>query len=300
MFRSRVFIALLLSIILITPMHTIKAAEHNNERTRLGYATWLWHTEQIIHNTDQIINFLLKNNVKYLYLQVDYALDLDVYKAFIKKASANGIDVHALEGAPDWVSDRGGDKQQMFFDWLTEYQETALEEEKFTGIHLDVEPYLQEQYHINRNAVLENYQDFLMHALGQSEGLALPLAIDIPFWFDEVSYDTKYGSGILAQWIISRVKNITIMAYRDSALDNNGIIQLVSTEIELANKYDAVIIIAVETQRSDEGNTISFYEEGQQYMNNELNKVYNTYQASLSFGGFAIHHVMSWMKLKTA
>lgn len=84
---------------------------------------------------------------------------------------------------------------KSFFDWLAEFQNTSLANEKFKGVHLDVEPYLNVQYGKNRNGILENYQSLLLNALSNSNSLGLSLAIDIPFWFDEITYNTKYGSG---------------------------------------------------------------------------------------------------------
>ncbi|MDF2612380.1 MAG: hypothetical protein K0S71_166 [Clostridia bacterium] len=297
MFNLKMFKIMLISFILTIPVNAA-ATKNTSQVINIPYATWLWHTEQIVQNPDQMIDFLVENNVKHLYLQIDYTLNLNTYKSFIKKAFENGIEVHALEGSAKWVSDDGADRQILFFKWLAEYQKAALDSEKFRGIHLDVEPYLNEQYDSMRNSVLQNYQDLLMHALNMSKEMKVPLAVDIPFWFDEVTYHTKYGKGMLDEWIISHVKDVTIMAYRNSALGDNGIVRLISREMKLAQSYEATIRIAVETQQSEEGNAVSFYEEGQAYMNNELKIVYDKYKKSKGFGGFAMHHIISWMDLR--
>lgn len=291
------FVALLLSLVLIMPTNVIAATENNQIKNKQR-STWLWNTEQIVQNSDKVINFLLANNVKDLYLQIDYTLNLNSYRNFIKKASTKNISVHALDGSPDWVDGNGTDKQQLFFDWLTRYQKISQTNEKFRGVHLDVEPYLNKQYSVNKSRILENYQSFLLNALSKSKSLELSLSVDIPFWFDEVTYNTKYGTGGLAEWVIKSIKNVVVMAYRDNAAGDNGIINLVLKELKLGKQYGAVVTIAVETQKSSEGNNISFYEEGQNYMNKELDKVYANYKGNSSFGGFAIHHVMSWMNLE--
>jgi len=296
--KLKLFIGLLLTMILIMPSNLIAADTGNTKVTSKESATWLWNTREIVKDSPRIMSFLVKNNVKDLYLQVDYDLDLNSYKNFIEQATKNSINVHALDGSAKWATKPGIDKQHAFFNWVTHYQDEALNNQQFRGIHLDVEPYLIEQYHSNRNGTLEYYQDCLTDAVSQSKGLGLSLSVSIPFWFDEVKYSTRYGEGILAEWIISNVKNVVIMAYRDKALGDDGIIKLVSKEIKLAKQYNAAIIIGVETQRSDEGNNISFYEEGQIRMNKELNAVSNSYGETNGFGGFAIHQLMSWMSLK--
>ncbi|WP_069998035.1 hypothetical protein [Cellulosilyticum sp. I15G10I2] len=292
------WIILILSFSLIMPSNITAAMRNTKLLKAQQNATWLWHTEQIVQNPDQIIAFLLKQNINQLYLQVDYDLELEQYKSFIKKASNEGIEIHALEGAPEWVSDKGEVSQNLFFNWLTKYQEDAEADEKFKGVHLDIEPYLNLTYCIDKNMILERYQKLLLDAANRCSVINLKLAVDIPFWFDEVVYATQYGEGILAEWIINHIKYVVIMAYRDTAWGENGIIKLVSNEIEYAKAYGCMITIAVETQQSCEGDFVSFYEEGQSCMNNELSLVYKHYKDSSSFDGFAVHHIMSWMHLK--
>lgn len=298
MYISKIFLSLFIIIVLAMPTNVLAATQNSNAIKDQQYATWLWDTQQILQSPDKILNFMSTNNVKILYLQIDYNLKSDLYKNFIKKAFMKNISVYALDGAPDWVSDNGTNNQKKFFDWLTKFQNTSSANEKFKGVHLDVEPYLNAQYSNNMNGILQNYQVFLLNALTNSNSLGLSLSIDIPFWFDGITYNTKYGTGSLADWIMKNIHNVVVMAYRDSAAGDNGIVSLASKELNLGKQYDTVITIAVETQKADEGNNISFFEEGQNYMNKELSKVYDNYKKNSSFGGFAIHDVINWMNLE--
>lgn len=298
MSRFKVFIALFLIIIFMMPANKAFSIESSNVISGKQNSTWLWNTNEIVTNPDKILNFLSTNNIKDLYLQINYSLKADTYKRFIKKASMKNISVHALDGSSSWVFNDGINKQKAFFDWVISYQRISASNEKFKGIHLDIEPYLTLEYKINRDKTLENYQNLLLNAVNNSKSLSLPLAIDIPFWFDGVSYTNKYGTGLVADWIIKNVKNVVIMAYRDSATGNNGIINLVSKELTLGKKYNTNVTIAVETIQSSEGKYISFYEEGHNYMKSELDKVYVQYSGNSIFNGFAIHNVSSWMVLK--
>lgn len=295
---SKLFISLFLSLILIMPANEAFASQNTSQIRNNQYSTWLWDTSQIVKSPDKIINFLSVNNVKVLYLQIDYSLKLDAYRSFINKASTKGISVHALDGSPDWVSDGASIKEKAFFEWLTKFQNSSLDKEKFKGVHLDVEPYLNSIYCSNKNKILENYESLLLNAFSDSKSLGLSLSIDIPFWFDGVEYSNKFGTGYLGEWIINNIKNVVVMAYRDTASGDNGIINSVSQELALGKKYNSNIIIAVETQKSDEGNYISFYEEGSSFMYKELDKVYSVYKDNSSFDGFAIHNLASWMNLK--
>lgn len=291
------FISLFIIIIFIKPANLAFASQIDAAPPNCQYSTWLWDTSQIVKSSDKIIDFLSSNNVKILFLQIDYDLNPDSYRSFIEKAFVKNIKVYALEGDPDWLSYNGVEKQEFFFNWLEKFQNSSSINEKFKGVNLDIEPYLNSDYNNNMNVVLENYQNSLTNALSNSNSLELPLSVDIPFWFDGVKYNNKYGSGELDDWIIKNIKNILVMVYRDNAFGENGIINLVSNELALGKQYNTVVTVAVETQKSSEGNYVSFYEEGINHMYEELYKVYSVYNCGSSFGGFAIHHVMSWINL---
>lgn len=295
---SKLFISIFLSLILIMPANEAFASQNTSQIRNNKYSTWLWDTSQIVKSPDKIINFLSANNVKVLYLQIDYSLKLDAYRSFINKASTKGINVYALDGSPNWTSDGASNKEKAFFEWLTKFQKSSPDKEKFKGVHLDVEPYLNSSYCTNKNKILENYESLLLNAFSDSKSLGLSLSIDIPFWFDGVEYSNRFGTGYLGEWVINNIKNVVVMAYRDTASGDNGIINAVSQELALGKKYNSNVIIAVETQKSDEGNYVSFYEEGSSLMYKELDKVYSVYKDNSSFGGFAIHNLTSWMNLK--
>ena len=63
------------------------------------------------------------------------------------------------------------------------------------------------------------------------------------------------------------------MAYRDAAID---IINIVEHEINYA-KSKKSIVIGVETGATDEGNNITFYDDGEAYMNKQLAQVHQHY-----------------------
>ncbi|CEG25614.1 hypothetical protein BN1002_00429 [Bacillus sp. B-jedd] len=251
-------------------------------------ATWLWNTTLIETQPDEVLAFLGENNANQVYLQINRNISITSYKQFIAKASALGIKVHALDGAPNWVSGSGTTYLNQLMGWVKTYQAEALPAEKFSGIHLDVEPYLYSGWTSNYKATVLAYQNLLLNAKSQARQLGLPIGADMPFWFDEHSYNNKIGKGNLANWVIQTVDSPTIMAYRDTA---PAIANIISTELQMANAAGKTLIIGVETGATSEGDFITFYEEGKAYMEGELAQV----------GGnltFAIHYLESWMAMK--
>jgi hypothetical protein len=257
-------------------------------------ATWLWNPWMIVSDESGTLAFIENKQVNKVYVQIDRDISMPVYRSFIEKASSKGIKVYALDGAPDWVAPKGYTSQNQLMNWIGNYQNSSTADQKFTGVHLDVEPYLYSGWTSNRAATIKSYQSLLTKAKTSASSLNLPLEVDMPFWFDEVSYKNTYGKGLLAEWVIANTNSVTIMAYRDSA---EMIIDLVKNEVALSGKYNKGLVVGVETGQTSEGDSISFFEEGEIYMNHELEKVTNHYKGIPGFKGIAIHHVGSWMTM---
>ncbi|TWT06328.1 amidase [Planococcus sp. CPCC 101016] len=254
-------------------------------------ATWLWNPWMIYSDEAGTLAFLESKDVNKVYVQIDAEIPAGVYESFIEKAGALGIAIYALDGAPDWVAPKGFTKQDRLMAWLSSYQKGAAPAQKFAGVHLDVEPYLYSGWNTNRATTVKAYQTLLTKAKSSTAALNLPLEADLPFWFDEISYSNTYGKGILAEWVIANTQSVTLMAYRDSAVLIN---ELVKNEVAYGEKYGKKVVVGVETGQTDEGDAITFYEEGEAFMNNELAAVSQHYSAAKGFGGIAIHHVDSW------
>lgn len=257
-------------------------------------STWLWNPWMLVNDEAATVAFLKEKSLNKVYLQIDQDISMLIYRDFIEKAAAIGIRVYALDGSPEWVSAQGYKDQNRLMSWLKDYQSESTDTQKFQGVHLDVEPYLNSGWATDQAATLKSYQSLLIRAQDSASSMNLPLEADIPFWFDEIAYKNKYGKGLLAEWVIANTDSVTIMAYRDHAPQ---IIELVQNEILMAERYAKPLVIGVETDFSSEGNYISFFEEGEEYMNNELEAVKNHYSIGRGFNGIAVHHVDSWIKM---
>jgi len=254
-------------------------------------ATWLWNPWMIHNDEAGTLAFLESKNVNKVYVQIDADIPASTYQRFIEKAGAAGMAIYALDGAPDWVAPKGYTKQDQLMSWLAHYQRGSVPAQRFSGVHLDVEPYLYSGWNTNHAATVKAYQALLTKAKSSTAALNLPIEADLPFWFDEISYKNTYGKGVLAEWVIANTHSVTLMAYRDSAA---MITDLVKNEIAYGEKHGKPVVVGVETGQTDEGDFISFYEEGEAFMKVELAKVSDAYTGAKGFGGIAVHHVDSW------
>jgi hypothetical protein len=85
------------------------------------------------------------------------------------------------------------------------------------------------------------------------------------------------------------------MAYRDTAA---AIYNVAKDELIDAASVGKKISIAVETKQSKEGDFITFYEEGDAYMEEQLKLVEKMASAHTSFNGFSVHEYSSWKTLR--
>ncbi|MFI8684344.1 amidase [Rossellomorea sp. NPDC077527] len=262
-----------------------------------GKSTWLWNTVEIVTQREEIIDFFRSHHVDEVYLQVNPAVEKEYYHQFIEMASAENIHVYALDGAPKWATLKGQTSLNAFFDWLYAYQLEASEAQRFTGVHLDVEPYLLPGWTTAYGKTVLNYQKMVKVAVNRSHSLQLPLGMDIPFWFDGKTYNNEFGKGNLAQWVIGQTEEVGIMAYRDLAIGENGIIELVRNEMDFAQSAGKKVKVGVETAPSAEGNFLTFHEEGAATMLDELALVDAEYETHSSYKGIAVHHYGSWKDL---
>jgi hypothetical protein len=267
-------------------------ASNANETT----ATWLWDASVIKTQPYETLSFLASKGVNKLYLQVDYDIDSTSYHDFIVKANQKNIDVYALNGSPQWAGAGNEMMYQQFINWVKQYETQYPDSGRFKGIHLDVEPYLLDEWNTDRDALIKRFQDMVMNFKAFTDSKQLVLECDIPFWYHTIDYtNSTYSSGNMAEWIIKNIDGITIMAYRDQA---DGIVGVSSTEVDYAAKYGKKAIVAVETVNLPDTPYCTFYEEGEAVMKNELAKVIAQYGNNTGFGGTAVHCYDTWKSMK--
>lgn len=279
---------ILSNFIWLKPMLTTRADQPKT--------TWLWHTSQIIDKSDAIIEFMDKKKVSTLYLQVNADIPDEMYQQFIRQARERKIEVHALDGAPHWATDQKS--VQNFFRWIEKYQSVSEPAEQFSGIHLDIEPYILPAWGSDLQNTVESYQQTIRLAAGESALLGLHFGIDIPFWFDKTFYVNTMGEGVLSEWLIDQSDSINVMAYRNKANGRNGMISLAQSEMDYASAAGKSARVAIETSKSSEGDYLSFFGKNNSYMEKQLKEVERAFGHSEAFNGIAVHSLESWMKRK--
>ncbi|MCM3783053.1 hypothetical protein M3231_08690 [Neobacillus mesonae] len=254
--------------------------------------TWLWDTTQIKSAPDKIFEFAEAQGINAIYLQINRDVQIPYYKEFIRKASAEGIEVQILDGRPSWGLTESREGLRSFIEWIEKYQAQAEENEKFAGIHVDIEPHVLAEWKTNRDSVVAQWQSNVEYLTSEADRLGLKITADIPFWLD--NYTVPGGEMKISSWMIRKFDAVTVMAYRDTA---NAIYNAAASELEEAALLGKEVSIAVETNRSNEGDFITFYEEGCEYMLAELQILDQKASKHDSYIGISVHDFANWSNL---
>jgi hypothetical protein len=260
-------------------------------------ATYIWNVGEIVKNGGDVLRYLQQHGINLVFLQINTDAQESTYSEFIKEAGSLGIVVHAMGGAPDWILPDKQVKLYQLIDYVKTYNEHVTPERRFKGIHLDVEPYLLQAFASDSDTMLGLWKDtisgFVQEMRADVPGLVSGAVI--PFWLDKFDVpDGQGGRTTLSDWIIRELDQTTLMAYRDNSTD---ILSSIENEMNEAQQNGKTIIVAVETNPSNEG-PITFYTKGQLLMFQELGKVVNALKNRPPFAGYAIHDYDSWRALK--
>ncbi len=269
----------------------ITTSVHNVPR-----GTWIWDSRLIERDPDKIIGFASDNNVTSVYLQIDPDIAPAIYQDFIRSATEKRINVEALAGRPDWASKSKQDQIKKFIVWVQNYNASVTPEERFAGLHFDIEPYLLPEWKTGNKAMLASWMDNMRLIEQETKGSGLKITLDVPFWLNTVKVPgTEYS---FSAWLLEKFDCLVIMDYRNFALGRNGIVENGNAIMREASTLNKQVIVAVETAKNVESDRTSFYAKGIEAMEKELQAAHQKLTRHSSYAGFAIHEYKSWAAMK--
>lgn len=282
-------LASLLVVMLLAGLHTPAYGDSAPRK-----ATWIWQTHLIQDAGEELLSFSRQEGINLIYLQIDRQMSSGTYEAFIRRAHEDQIAVHALGGDPRWALTEHVDDMLGLADWVNDYNNKAGDDARFDGIHLDIEPYVLQQWETDQATVIASWEQNLNMFLGRVSGRGLELGIDIPFWFD--SYTLANGQS-LNEWLITTFDHVTIMAYRNEVESEHGILDLTRDELELADRLGKHIMIGVNAKEMPGEPHTSFYGQTKEQMNQKLDHLAVALGSYASFTGIAIHDIRNWQSM---
>lgn len=257
--------------------------------------TWIWDSKMIETKQDQMLQFASDHDVTVIYLQINRDIKPNVYADFVRSAGAKQIRVEALAGRPDWAYKTKQEEIHKFIAWVDQYNASAKPQERFVGLHFDIEPYLLAEWTTNNTSVLENWMDNLRFIERETRGNGLSISLDVPYWLNKIKVPgTDYS---ISAWLLEKFDCLVIMDYRNHALGKNGIVDNAGAMLREASTLKKKVVVAVETARSTESDRTSFYAMSADKMEQELQIAHQQLSRYASYAGFAIHDYKSWVSL---
>ncbi|MDH4618238.1 hypothetical protein [Brevibacillus sp. AY1] len=289
--KKRLWLPLLLTLLLI--FLSVVA-----QRPTLTKATWIWDAQLIASQPEEIVAFAKQNQINLIYLQIKpVEISPRDYRTFNRLASRAGIKVEALSGDPNWVFTRNRDSIGDLIAWVKAFNNRAAEDERFQGIHVDIEPYLLPEWKKERDGVVLQWMKNMEYLVAETKkDTSLLVSADLPFWIDSVHVPGTQEP--LSSWMLQRLDSITLMAYRNFADGPNGILSIVEKIVDDANdQKQRSVVVGVNILDSGEGAHVSFHERGTEEMMSELAILHRALADNPGYGGSAIHDYESWKQV---
>ena len=185
------------------------------------------------------------------------------WRALIAEATKRRVAIEALDGAPNYAIEEAIPKRVV--EAVLAYNESVKADERFGGVHFDIEPYLLWAWRSpqSRQVVLRRYLDLLQWCRRRidNEFPRMKLGVDIPFWWQATDARTRRAIGDVtfngvakaaSFHVIDMLDNVGIMNYRNRAAGANGLIALGEDLLAYADRAKkAAIWMGVETSRDD-------------------------------------------------
>lgn len=268
------------------------------ERVKPIVGTYIWQAELAIHQPDEIITFARDKGVNLLYVRLDLEQPYEVYRSLVKKAHEAGIEMHAMGGHPGWALQDNAPRIRRLIDYVKKYNRAAEADERFHGIHLDVEPYVLPEWSNRKDEVLRQWTaNMKMFVQETKRNSNLETSVDLAVWLDRTLLPDEPELSV-SEWMIRTMDHVSLMAFRNTADGSNGIAAVVRDEMRMAERHGKPLIVTVEMKQSPEGSHISFFDKGSAEMEKQLSLLPGLLSEFAPYIGNAVHAYDYWKEAK--
>ena len=242
---------------------------------------WVWNTAEIL--TDEVeqvslADFCRRQGIHEVFLQLPrekgelaptggVLLKPERWKRFLALLSRNGVRAAALDGSREYALREWHPHVLATVDHVVRYNRSARPEERFSGVHYDIEPYLLPGFQGGaRTRLMGAYLELLKKIGSRVRNAGMTFAADIPFWYDTPDELTgqssviEYGgtSKTADRHIIDLVDQVVIMDYRTAAYGANGLLALSEGELAYAARTGKKALVGLETTDLPDEDLIDF------------------------------------------
>ncbi len=227
---------------------------------------------------------------------------------FLKEAHARKLEVHALQGNPLWALKTMHPKVIAWISGFLDFNAAHSPEERIDGIHMDIEPYLTQEWETgDRDRLKKEFLELLdlcrqlidkkavatdrPWAVGPMAKKPFVMGLAIPLFYDQEPE--------MEEKLLSYLDYAALMDYYDSSRD---IIAEGWPHIKRAQKAGVQMVVGVETQdlvQMNQGKRRNtFFEEGWEEMERDIARTIGAFAGNPSFAGIAVHCDYSYRSLQ--
>lgn len=260
--------------------------------------TYIWQASQVTNDGgDHILEFAKAQNINWLYVRLDLDQPYSSYRSFVKRAQAQGIEVHAMGGHPIWGKKENRPRIQRLIDYVKNYNAESEPDERFKGIHLDIEPYTLPEWENDRDTLLTEWAANIAYFHEETKKDSdLETSADLAVWLDTFPLPGRDMS--VSEYMITTLDHVSLMAFRNIAEGSNGIADVVSQEMKIADRLGKPLLISVEMKENFEGRHISFYDKGAAEMERQLALLPDLLSEYTAYKGNIVHAYDYWIQAK--
>lgn len=303
-------------------------------------AVWDWSniTNRSANDLQEVSDFLYMHQINTVYVDVSSYADIikmpdgedktkkteELDKSlenYVKAMKRRNIKVFAAAGHTDWSMAENQyiplGIQQHIFDFNNSHAD------KLAGIEFDIESYNQAHFaeasFTEKGLVLNEFLDTVdktataqQNYINSSDQKDFELGFAIPYWYDNENQNIKSVSwkdktGPVLYHTLDRLNqlpksNVVVMAYRNAALGNDGMIYHARTEVDYASSRAQNVNILMGIEVNDvEPEKITFYGRSYTELSSEVKQLYAEYNQqdkASSFHGIAINDLQGYEAMK--
>jgi hypothetical protein len=239
-------------------------------------------------------------------------------KNYIKELGKRNIQVYAAAGNTDWSTPPLRHIPISILELVHAYNEEHPDA-AFAGMQFDIESYNQEGFAEGSTTVkalvLEDFLDTVDRLLTASElynesnNTTFGLGFAIPYWFDNengnipvVTWRNKTGPALyhlMDRLNMSPNNNVVVMAYRNAARGNDGIIAHSRSEVDYARAVAPNVSVVIGQEVNDvEPAKITYFGSTTTKLSNEIGFTKEAFGDTEQFRGIAINDLDGFRQLE--
>ncbi|MCC6579460.1 MAG: hypothetical protein IT440_03405 [Phycisphaeraceae bacterium] len=288
------------------------------------FGMWVWKSQYITDPVQrkEMLDFSVEHGFNLLLMQIH--LEPGSYKAgkpviqypreltaLVSEAADRNIAVEALYGEPDGAEPAQQPGMYALVDAILALNRQMPEGKRFTGIHLDIEPYVMPSWKAgeNRESAMRNLLTVLTEVRRRiaAGGMAMTLAQDIPFWYNS---KTTPDYSCIITWngteknFHQHIQDITdyvgIMSYRQRGVGDNSAVSVSKEELEYARGIGKTVCIGLETGQQKETPQITFFGKPASYFWEQRDLIRKELASDPACAGILVHCYSHFRKLLAA